>query len=111
MKALFTAACVLTCCLGNEMPAKANTHFPQAPHVMRLKQHQQRLVNHWQTPRVTHRNTVVQPQTKVCRHVPARYAGFIQVGNKVEHMNVGPRVECAWQNDAHRTITNTVTTY
>ena len=84
MKAIFTAACVLTCCLGNEMPAKAH-------HV--------------------HTTTVVQPQTEVCTHVPAHNAGFIRVGNQVEQINAPARVDCAWQNDAHRTIINTVTTY
>ena len=85
MKALFTAACVITCCLGNEMPAQAR---------------------HATT------RTTVQDQVRVCKHIPARPAGYIKVAGKPTVYLTNPaEVKCTWEPAATRTVINTFRTY
>ena len=47
---------------------------------------------------------VIQGQVRVCQTVPARNAGFIQVGNYVQQINVAAEVKCYWQNETRRTV-------
>ena len=47
---------------------------------------------------------ITQEQVRVCEALPARNAGFIQVGDRVQQINAPAEVRCYWRNEARRTV-------
>ena len=47
---------------------------------------------------------IIQEQVRVCEALPARNAGFIQVGDRVQQINAPAEVRCYWRNEARRTV-------